>query len=425
MHRFFTLGFLLLAAPAFGQITVGQTDDFQDGTTQDWRNGRDTDDVSNVATGGPDGAGDRYLQVVADGSFIAGRLAVFNTEQWSGDFTAAGVARVTLDVNNTGANDLVLRLWIEGAGGDFASTSGLALAAGTGWQRATFSVQPSALSAVRGGTDVNATLADVFRFRVYHSPAVVAPGPEIVAELGLDNITAVGVAGPSFDLTAQNTSSLSVPRGGSISFDYSIANNTANAVTGNLWFTARRNGTTAAQNVIQSGTVPGGQTVSASFTQRIPANAPVGTYAYTLNIGQFPNTVVDAQTFTVTVTAGSPGDGPRLTTLPTTWPVVGATAWSPASLASSARPEAFALHAAYPNPFSGATALGIEVPEAARVSVSVFDVLGRQVVVLLDRQIEAGTHTVRFDGTGLARGVYLVRMQAGDVSVVRRVTLVR
>ncbi len=92
---------------------------------------------------------------------------------------------------------------------------------------------------------------------------------------------------------------------------------------------------------------------------------------------------------------------------------------------SAARPGAFALHAAYPNPSSTATALGLDVPEAARVRLAVYDVLGREVAVLLDRRVEAGHYTVRFDGAGLARGVYLVRMQAGGVSAVRRVTLVR
>ena len=421
--------FLLLAAPAVAQITIGQTDDFEDGTTQDWRNGRNTPDVSNVATGGPDGAGDAYLQIVADGSFIAGRLVAFNTEQWAGDFTAAGVTTVTLDLNNTGTSDLVVRLWIEGPGGDFVSTDGLFLGAGSGWQAASFSVQPGDLTA-SGGTDVNATLSDVFRFRVYHGPAASAPGPNVVGELGLDNITAVGASAPSFDLDAQNTSPLSVPRGGSISFDYAISNNTGSPATGNLWYTARRGGTTVAQGVIQSGTVPGGQTVSSSFTQGVPQSAPVGTYAYTLNIGQFPNTVVDAETFTVTVTAGSGSRMPRLAVLPATWPVRDASPWSPVAAggfpsASSVLPGAFALHAAYPNPTRDATALGFDVPGAAPVTVAVYDVLGREVAVLLDRRVEAGQHTVRFDGAGLARGVYLVRLQAGGASDVRRVTLIR
>ncbi len=413
------LGLLVLAAPAFAQITAGQTDDFEDGTTEGWRNGRNTPDVSNVSTGGPDGAGDNYLQVVADGSFIAGRLVVFNTDEWAGNFTAAGVTTVTMDLNNTGTNPLVVRLWIEGAGGDFASTTGLSLPVGSGWQTATFSVRPGDLTAVRGGFDVAATLADVSRFRVYHSPTATAPGPEIVARLGLDNITAQGAAAPSFNLTATNTSPLTVPRGGSVSFNYSVTNNTANPVTGNLWFTAAPG---AIAGIVQSGTVNAGQTVGAGFTQNVPGNAPVGTYTYTLNIGQFPNVIVDSETFTVTVTAARPAPG-----APASWSLRDVTAWSPvkAPAARSAAPDRFALHAAYPNPFERSTALGFEVPAAAAVRVAVYDVLGREVAVLLDRVVEAGRHTARFDGAGLSRGVYLVRLQAGGVSEVRRVTLTR
>ncbi|MEM1041235.1 MAG: T9SS type A sorting domain-containing protein [Bacteroidota bacterium] len=418
------LGLLLLATPASAQVTVGQSDDFQDGTTQDWRNGRNTPDVSNVATGGPDGAGDSYLQVVADGSFIAGRLAVFNDEQWSGDFTAAGVTSVTVDLNNTGANDLVIRLWIEnnfaGPGdGDVVSTDGVSLPAGSGWQSFTFSVLPEDLTPL-GATSAGDVLTNVRRFRFYHGPTATAPGPNIVAELGLDNITADGAAGPNFDLTATNTSPLSTAPGGSVSFDYTVTNNTSNAATGDVWFTASPGGQ---RGIIRSGTLPAGQTVSASFTQPVPGNAPPGIYTYTINLGQFPNAVVDSESFALIVAAARSAPG-----APLAWAVTDAAPWSvvevPAAQ-SAATPERFALHAAYPNPFETATSLGFDVPEATSLNVTVYDVLGREVAVLLDRTVEAGRHTVRLDGAGLSRGVYLVRLQAGAVSQVRRVTLVR
>ncbi len=427
MRLLFTLFLgLLLASPASAQVMAGQSDDFNDGTTQDWRNGRNTPDVSNVPDGGPDGAGDGYLQINADGSFIAGRLVAFNTDQWIGDWTAAGITSVTMDLNNTGTNPLTIRLWIEGPGGTFVSDDNVALPVSSGWQSASFSVDPADLVA-SGGTDVSATLADVVRFRIYHGPTASAPGPNIVGLLGVDNVTAVGAPAPNFDLVATNTTPLTVAPGGSIQFDYAISNNTASPATGNLWFTASPGGLSG---IIQSGTLPGGQTVNGSYTQNVPASAPAGTYTYNLNIGVFPNGIIDSETFTVTVTAARPGDRPALNAYPTSWPVSDAAPWSVVEEAgpvamSSVTPETFALHAAYPNPFETTTSLGFDVPEATALNVTVYDVLGREVAVLLDGTVEAGQHTVRFDGSSLSRGVYLVRLQTAEVSEVRRVTLVR
>ena len=80
----------------------------------------------------------------------------------------------------------------------------------------------------------------------------------------------------------------------------------------------------------------------------------------------------------------------------------------------NAIPLSYALHQNYPNPFNTATRIGIEVPETGRVRIEVFDILGRRVRVPLDTEMPAGRHTIAFDGTGLASGVYFYRMQTGE-----------
>jgi len=55
----------------------------------------------------------------------------------------------------------------------------------------------------------------------------------------------------------------------------------------------------------------------------------------------------------------------------------------------------------------------------------VFDTAGREVATLVDGRREAGSHTVTFDGSGLASGVYLVRLQAGDFVQTRKVVLLK
>ncbi len=424
------LGLLLSVLPASAQITNGQSDDFQDGTLQGWRNGAAPSAITNVNGGGPGGAGDRYLQVTSDGGGSAGKLVVFNTAQWSGNYTAAGVTTVALDVNNTGPNDLVLRLWLEGAGGTFVSTTSVNLPSGSGWRAATFSVTPAALTFDSGINDVAATLADVFRFRIYHGPAPTAPGPSIVAVLGLDNITAGPVPSPDYDIEAANTTPLTVAPGGSVGFSYAITNNTAAAATGDLWYTASPGG---ASGVIRSGTLPAGATITGTYTQNIPPSAPSGNYTYTLRIGRFPSPTLDAEAFTLTVTPAAPQAEER----PAEWTVRDVSPWFPAYeaapavaagpdvLAVEGVPAAFVLLGAYPNPFGTSTAVRFDVAEPAFVTVEVLDGLGRRVAVLVDGPLGAGAHVARWEAGALPSGVYLVRMMAGAFAAARRVTLLR
>ena len=88
-------------------------------------------------------------------------------------------------------------------------------------------------------------------------------------------------------------------------------------------------------------------------------------------------------------------------------------------------PSGFALSAAYPNPFNPSTVLTLDVPEAGRVTVAVFDLLGRRVALLHDGVLAAGTHALRFDAAGLPSGVYLIRATSGETVLTRRVTVVR
>jgi hypothetical protein len=66
------------------------------------------------------------------------------------------------------------------------------------------------------------------------------------------------------------------------------------------------------------------------------------------------------------------------------------------------------------NPFAGRTRLGYELPAAAHVRLAAYDVLGREVAVLVEGDRPAGRHEIAFDGTQLGAGVYLVRMTTGS-----------
>jgi hypothetical protein len=85
----------------------------------------------------------------------------------------------------------------------------------------------------------------------------------------------------------------------------------------------------------------------------------------------------------------------------------------------------FDLEQNYPNPFNPSTTIKYELPRASYVNLTVFDVLGRQVSVLVNERKAPGSYEVKFDGSGLASGVYFYRIQAGSYVQSRELLLLR
>ena len=92
---------------------------------------------------------------------------------------------------------------------------------------------------------------------------------------------------------------------------------------------------------------------------------------------------------------------------------------------SEAVPSSFALEGNYPNPFNPTTTIPFALPEASRVTLAVYDLLGRRVAVLVEGEMAAGRHEAVFEASHLSSGVYLVRLQSASFSQVRRMTLVK
>lgn len=88
-------------------------------------------------------------------------------------------------------------------------------------------------------------------------------------------------------------------------------------------------------------------------------------------------------------------------------------------------PAQVALHNNFPNPFNPTTSIRYDLPASMQVTISVYDVIGRQVAVLVNGEMPAGQHTVQFDAGRLSSGTYLVRMQAGDVLETRKMMLIK
>jgi hypothetical protein len=176
-------------------VVLGQVDDFESGL-QGWGDGAaaNPNPPSVVADGGPLGAGDAFLRLRGRGGFGAGsKPTAFNRAQWTGSYTAAGVTRISADLNNTGANAVHLRFELFSAAGNFV-TSAFILPAGSGWVHTTWQVDAASLIPLPGAGDPALALAAITELRIFHAPNAVGSNsaPAIVADYGVDNIRAEG-----------------------------------------------------------------------------------------------------------------------------------------------------------------------------------------------------------------------------------------
>lgn len=83
------------------------------------------------------------------------------------------------------------------------------------------------------------------------------------------------------------------------------------------------------------------------------------------------------------------------------------------------------LHPNYPNPFNPSTEITFDLPHSMQASLKVYDVLGREVAVLMDGVIGAGAHTVTFDASELSSGVYFYRLDADEFFETRKMVVMK
>src|SRR5688572_31463926 len=119
MNRVCILAFL--AAGVVHGAVIGQIDDFEDGTTQNWVAGGGPFNQgppfppANITTGGPAGLDDNYMQVTSiGGSGPGSRLVALNAfGQWAGNYTSLNLGVISMDLINLGQTDLEIRLYME------------------------------------------------------------------------------------------------------------------------------------------------------------------------------------------------------------------------------------------------------------------------------------------------------------------------
>ncbi len=92
---------------------------------------------------------------------------------------------------------------------------------------------------------------------------------------------------------------------------------------------------------------------------------------------------------------------------------------------SADAPVGFALYKNYPNPFNPATVISYQLPGYSRVSLKVYDILGREIKTLVNDFQNKGIHKINFDGSRLASGVYIYKLTAGNYTAAGKMILMK
>ena len=88
-------------------------------------------------------------------------------------------------------------------------------------------------------------------------------------------------------------------------------------------------------------------------------------------------------------------------------------------------PKEFELEQNFPNPFNPTTKIQYQLPQDAKVTLKVYDILGSEVATLINEEQEAGYKEVQFTGSNIASGMYVYRLQAGNYISTKKMMLVK
>ncbi len=87
--------------------------------------------------------------------------------------------------------------------------------------------------------------------------------------------------------------------------------------------------------------------------------------------------------------------------------------------------NSFKLHQNYPNPFNPSTNLEFEISESGIVSLKIYDMLGKEVLTLVNEELNPGTYKYTLDASGLSSGIYYYKLEANEFSDTKRMTILK
>jgi hypothetical protein len=99
--------------------------------------------------------------------------------------------------------------------------------------------------------------------------------------------------------------------------------------------------------------------------------------------------------------------------------------WSKEILIGYELPKEFTLEQNYPNPFNPETKIGYQVPVDSKLTLKIYDILGREVVTLVDEKQVAGYYEKIFTAQNLASGMYIYRLSGENINLVKKMILMK
>jgi len=104
---------------------------------------------------------------------------------------------------------------------------------------------------------------------------------------------------------------------------------------------------------------------------------------------------------------------------------VGGTPLGNENTASKEMPKEFSLSQNYPNPFNPTTNIKFSLPKEAKVRLTVYDAIGKEIAVLIDNTMSAGSHVIQWNATSYASGVYFFRIEADNFKMTNKMLLMK
>jgi len=219
----------------------------------------------------------------------------------------------------------------------------------------------------------------------------------------------------SVSVTPQITS---VPAGGTLTFDVTLEELEGQSQNFTGWMKLTRpNGAQRDYgNPVPLNLNPG-QVRVLNVGLNVPGTAPLGDYFLSINIGPTQDELWDAESFPFSVI---PSEGDNSVT---DWQIDWNAADQPVIASGPALPTEFSLAPPYPDPFNPTTTITYTLPNPSDVSLRVYDISGKLAVTLVNGYQSAGVYQMRWDAADFSSGMYIVKLDAGNRSMVQRVVL--
>jgi hypothetical protein len=219
-------------------------------------------------------------------------------------------------------------------------------------------------------------------------------------------------------MTPQNPPITIPATGGSFGYIASVVNNDSIPANFDAWIDAvLPNGHVFGPIILRRGlNLNPGASFSRTLTQNVPANAPAGNYSYRGHAGIYPGTIWGEDNFSFTKSAlDNNGE------IVHNWNLSG---WDEGEV-TNATPSGYFLAQNHPNPFNPETAFSFRLPKDSKVSFTVYNNLGQEIISLYEGFMPAGQHSLVWNAADMSSGVYFYRLQAGEFSQMKKCVLMK